>query len=84
MALPVRRWLGFPQHYLRLAILLMQDPRVPWYLKLLPLFSLFYLLLPDLPTPLDDVLAFVVGIYLFVRLSPREVVREYLEAPGER
>jgi len=36
--------------------------------------------LPDFPTPIDDVLAFLVGMYLFVRLSPREVVEEYLQA----
>lgn len=74
------RWLGFPQHYFRLTMLLLQDPRVPWYLKLLPLVALGYLLLPDFPTPIDDVLAFLVGMYLFVRLSPREVVEEYLQA----
>ncbi len=76
------RWLGFPQQYLRLALLLLQDPRVPWYLKMLPLAAMVYLLLPDFPTPLDDALAFLLGIYLFVRLSPKEVVREYLEAEG--
>ncbi len=74
------RWLGFPQHYFRLTMLLLQDPRVPWYLKLLPLTALAYLFLPDFPTPVDDVLAFLVGMYLFVRLSPREVVEEYLQA----
>lgn len=84
MTLRWRRWLQFPQHYLRLAMLLWQDPRVPWYLKLLPVLSLIYFFLPDFPTPLDDVLAFVVGIYLFVRLSPKEVVQEYLEAQGGR
>ncbi len=78
----ISRWLGFPQKYVRLSMLLLQDPRVPWYLKLLPLAALGYLLLPDFPTPIDDALAFLLGIYLFVRLSPKEVVREYLEAEG--
>ncbi len=77
---PLRRWMGFPDRYFRLTLRLLRDPRVPAYLKLLPLASLLYLLFPDLfPGPLDDVTAFFVGMYLFVRLSPQEVVQEYLE-----
>lgn len=79
MPVSLRKWLGFPQRYFRLTLRLLRDPRVPKYLKLLPALSLVYMLFPDLPGPLDDVTAFLLGMYLFVRLSPKEVVREYLE-----
>jgi hypothetical protein len=63
---------------LKLILRLMKDRRVSLFLKLLPIASLIYLLLPDLaPGPLDDAAIIWIGTYLFVELCPREVVEEH-------
>ena len=62
----------------RLILRLMQDRRVHPLLKLLPVGSLLYLLVPDLaPGPLDDAAVIWVGAYLFVELCPPDVVDEH-------
>ncbi len=64
--------------HIRLAIRLLGDGRVPWYLKLLPIAALIYFIVPDLiPTPLDDAVVLMVGIGLFLELAPKDVVEEY-------
>ncbi len=66
----------------RLILRLLRDPRVPWYLKLLPLGAMLYLIAPDiLPlNPLDDTVIVGVGFYLFIELCPPEIVQEHLIA----
>ncbi len=63
---------------LKLILRLMRDRRVNPLLKLLPIGSLLYLLIPDLaPGPLDDAAIIWLGAYLFVELCPAEVVAEH-------
>ena len=61
---------------------LLRDPRVPWYLKALPVGALIYLVAPDLLplNPSDDTVVVGLGFYLFVELCPEEVVAEHLAA----
>jgi len=60
---------------------LMRDRRVNPLLKLLPIASLFYLVIPDLaPGPLDDSAVIFLGSVLFVELCPEDVVREHMAA----
>lgn len=62
----------------RLILRLLKDGRVHPLLKLLPIGSLVYLLVPDLaPGPLDDAAILWLGAYLFVELCPPEVVAEH-------
>ncbi len=70
----------------RLVWRLMRDPRVPAYLKALPIATLAYLvlpvdLLPDLAPllgQLDDLGVLIVGIESFIALCPSAVVSEHL------
>lgn len=74
---------------IKLVIRLLGDQRVSPLIKLLPIGSLLYFLVPDLVVgPIDDVAVIWLGSYLFVELCPPEVVQEHLEAlnlaiPGE-
>ena len=76
---------------LKLVLRLMADNRVNPFLKLLPILSVVYLLVPMdfLPIfPVDDAAVVSLGMYLFVELCPPEVVEEYLRElknviPGE-
>ncbi len=76
---------------LKLVLRLMADNRVNPFLKLLPIFSVVYLLVPMdlLPIfPVDDAAIVSLGMYLFVELCPQEVVEDYLKElknviPGE-
>jgi hypothetical protein len=74
---------------IKLVIRLIADPRVNPLLKLLPIGSVLYLVIPDLaPGPIDDVAVIWLGSYLFVELCPPEVVQEHMQAlrkvvPGE-
>ncbi|MFA6512540.1 MAG: hypothetical protein WCV86_05485 [Patescibacteria group bacterium] len=53
------------------------DKRVSFWLKLLPIGSLLYLILPDfMPGPLDDAAALWLLNYLFIELSPKDIVEE--------
>jgi hypothetical protein len=66
---------------IKLILRLLGDRRVSVLLKLLPIGSLIYLLLPDLaPGPLDDAAVIWLGSYLFVELCPPDVVREHMQA----
>ena len=62
---------------------LLVDKRVSPILKLLPLGSLVYLLVPTdfLPIiPIDDAAVIWAGSYLFVELCPAEIVRQHQRA----
>ncbi len=62
----------------RLLWRLMQDSRISFFLKLLPIASFLYLLFPfDLLGPIDDALVIWLGSTLFIELSPPEVVQEH-------
>ncbi len=64
---------------IKLIIRLMGDSRVNPFLKILPVISLLYWLLPDpIPLPFDDAGIMFLGSYLFVELCPRAVVNEHL------
>ena len=66
----------------RLIIRLMGDKRVSPFLKLLPLGTLVYLVVPTdlIPiVPLDDAAVIWLGTYLFVELCPPDVVAEHTQ-----
>jgi hypothetical protein len=66
---------------IKLILRLMADGRVNLLLKLLPVGSLIYLIMPDFaPGPIDDAAVIWLATYLFVELCPPEVVQEHLEA----
>jgi len=71
---------------IKLILRLMADHRVSPWLKILPVGSLFYLIIPDLaPGPLDDAAIIWLGAYLFVELCPPDVVQEHMQAlTGEK
>jgi hypothetical protein len=67
--------------YVKLVARLLTDRRVNLLLKLLPLGSLLYMLMPDLaPGPIDDALLIWLGTTLFVELCPEDVVKEHRKA----
>jgi uncharacterized membrane protein YkvA (DUF1232 family) len=71
--------------HLRLFWRLLNDPRVPAWVKIIPAVVLLYLifpldLIPDLALglgQLDDLAVILVGLKLFHDLSPSAVVREH-------
>jgi uncharacterized membrane protein YkvA (DUF1232 family) len=71
----------------RLVWMLFRDPRVPLWLKALPIGSLVYLVspldfLPDtipLLTQLDDVAVLLIGFRLFIEMCPSDVVEEHMQ-----
>jgi len=66
---------------IKLILRLLADNRINPLLKLLPIASLVYLILPDLaPGPIDDAMVIWLGAYLFVELCPQEIVEEHLRA----
>jgi hypothetical protein len=66
---------------IKLILRLMGDPRVSPWLKILPIGSVLYLVVPDLvPGPLDDAAILWLGTYLFVELCPPEVVKEHMDS----
>ena len=73
-------------HYIKLILRLMGDRRVNPLLKILPIASLIYLVIPNpippdlLPTPIDDALLIWLGSYLFIELCPTDVVQEHMQA----
>jgi hypothetical protein len=65
----------------KLILRLLGDRRVNIFLKLLPIGSVVYLLMPDLaPGPIDDAAVIWLGAYLFVELCPPDVVQEHMRA----
>ncbi len=66
---------------LKLILRLLGDGRVNPVLKILPIGSLVYLVMPDIaPGPIDDAAVIWLATYLFVELCPPAVVQEHLEA----
>ncbi len=66
---------------IKLILRLMGDGRVNPLLKLLPIGSLVYLIVPDIaPGPIDDAAVIWLATYLFVELCPPHVVQEHLDA----
>jgi hypothetical protein len=65
---------------LKLIMRLMGDARVSPFLKILPIASLIYIFLPDIPGPIDDAAIIWLGTYLFVELCPQEIVQEHMDA----
>ena len=65
----------------RLVLRLMGDSRVSPFLKLLPIGTLVYLVLPDLVIgPLDDLAVVGLGTYGFIEMAPPHVVEEHRAA----
>ncbi|OGN96466.1 MAG: hypothetical protein A2Z71_03980 [Chloroflexi bacterium RBG_13_50_21] len=66
---------------IKLILRLLGDKRVNAFLKVLPIGSLVYLVMPDIaPGPIDDAALIWLATYLFVELCPPDVVQEHLEA----
>jgi uncharacterized membrane protein YkvA (DUF1232 family) len=69
----------------RLAWRLIRDQRVPWLIKLIPLIVLMYIvspidLIPDFVIglgQLDDLTVLILGVQVFVMLSPRSIVQQH-------
>jgi uncharacterized membrane protein YkvA (DUF1232 family) len=81
-------FLGGLIRQVRLAWRLLNDGRVPGWVKLIPAAGLIYLLspidlIPDLMLPglgeVDDVLVLVLALKMFVDLSPPGVVSQHLD-----
>jgi len=73
-------------HYIKLIGLLIKDRRVNFFLKLLPIASLIYLIIPFDLAPgltfpiigaLDDAAILWIGTSLFISLCPENVVEEH-------
>ena len=70
----------------KLALQLFVDPKVPIYLKLLPIAAVGYLIfpidfLPDVVPgigQLDDITILLLGAKLFISLAPQDVVDKYI------
>jgi uncharacterized membrane protein YkvA (DUF1232 family) len=85
-------WIQDVARQARLAWRLFWDQRVPLWTKLIPPAALGYLIFPVDVIPdallglgqLDDVAILLLGIKLFIELSPPDVVREHLLALGAR
>lgn len=66
---------------IKLIMRLMGDRRVSPLLKLVPVGTLVYLVVPDLiPFVIDDAAVIGVGMTLFVELCPQHVVEEHMRA----
>ncbi len=62
----------------KLMIRLIKDRRIKTWLKIIPIFSLAYLVLPlDIPGPIDDAVVLWFGMELFIELCPQDIVMEY-------
>ena len=62
----------------RLVLRLIGDNRVNFLLKLLPLGTLVYLLMPDpIPFVVDDAVVIGLGTYVFIELCPQGIVEEH-------
>ena len=66
---------------IKLILRLLGDSRVNPLLKILPIGSVAYLVIPDIaPGPIDDAAVIWLATYLFVELCPPNVVQEHLDA----
>ena len=62
----------------KLVVRLVKDSRVSMGLKIIPLFTLFYMVIPlDIPGPFDDAAVIWFGTELFIELCPQDVVLEH-------
>jgi uncharacterized membrane protein YkvA (DUF1232 family) len=85
-------WIQDVARQTRLAWRLFWDERVPVWTKFLPPLALAYILFPIDILPdvvlglgqLDDAAILLIGMKLFIELSPPEVVREHLLALGAK
>jgi hypothetical protein len=67
--------------YFKLIARLMTDRRVNPLLKILPIGTLVYLVMPDfIPFVVDDAVVIWLGTYMFIELCPPEVVAEHRAA----
>jgi uncharacterized membrane protein YkvA (DUF1232 family) len=74
--------------FIKLFTRLMRDSRVPAAVKLVPLGSIGYLILPTDLVPdflpglgqLDDLAVIVGGLKLFLRLCPPDVVQQHVQS----
>ena len=79
---------GISKHF-KLVFRLLRDRRVNPFLKLIPIGTLIYLVMPDLIIgPIDDAAIIGFGLFIFVELCPQHVVEEHRaalagEIPGE-
>ena len=65
---------------IKLILRLMADRRVNPLIKLLPLTSALYFIIPDIaPGPIDDVAIVWFGLYLFLEICPPEIVQEHMD-----
>lgn len=80
--------IGFFQDLLlriKLILRLMGDRRVNPLVKLIPIGSLIYLLMPGfippdlIPGPIDDAAVIGLGAYLFIEFCPPDVVEEHMQ-----
>lgn len=71
---------------IKLIFKLIMDPRVNIFIKLIPVASLVYLIIPApippdiIPLPIDDALIIWLATYLFVELCPEDIVNEHKQA----
>lgn len=64
----------------KLILRLLRDGRVNPLLKLLPISTIAYLIIPDLiPFVIDDAAIIWLGTYMFVELCPPAVVQEHMD-----
>jgi hypothetical protein len=64
----------------KLIFRLMGDRRVSPFIKILPIGSLVYFIVPDLVLgPIDDAVVIWLGTYVFVELCPPDVVQEHMD-----
>lgn len=76
-------------NHFKLVFRLIRDPRVNPFLKLIPIATVAYLIIPDLIIgPIDDAAIIGFGLFIFVELCPEDVVQEHRAAlagtiPGE-
>jgi len=64
---------------IKLVLRLLADRRISPFLKLLPIGSLAYFVIPDLVLgPVDDMVVIWLGAFLFVELCPPEIVQEHM------
>jgi uncharacterized membrane protein YkvA (DUF1232 family) len=85
-------WVQEAARQVRLAWRLFWDQRVPVWTKLIPPIALGYVLVPIDLVPdvalglgqLDDLAVVLLGLKLFIELSPPDVVRDHLRALGAR
>jgi uncharacterized membrane protein YkvA (DUF1232 family) len=85
------RLVGHAPSFFKLFFRLVKDPRVAFRPKLVLLGALSYLILPPDLLPdlllglgqLDDLMVLLLGLKFFIRLCPKEVVREHVQMIAE-